>query len=79
MLRVISVETGLDDIKAHLSTCGYEVIDMADCVRPVEAVIFSGEVPAVAPVRRPAGSTVIINAAGMNGAQVETALTDSLG
>ena len=39
-MRLVSVETGLDDVKAHLGNCGYEVIDMADCFRPVEAVIF---------------------------------------
>ena len=39
-MRLISVETGLDDVKAHLGSSGYEVIDMADCFRPVEAVIF---------------------------------------
>ena len=38
----VSVESGLDDIKAYLSTCGYDVVDMAKCVHPVQAVVYSG-------------------------------------
>ena len=77
-MRLVSVETGLDDIKAHLNTCGCEVIDMADCVRPVQAVIFSGMAAAAAKSYRAAGSTVLVNAAGKTPQQVADALNEQL-
>ena len=74
MLRIISVETQLEDIKAHLNTCGYQVVDMAECVHPVEAVVYCGEEIANSEgssiIRRCAESTVMVNAAGLTGEQV---------
>ncbi|MDF2928604.1 YkuS family protein [Anaerospora sp.] len=77
-MRLVSIETGLDDIKAHLNTCGCEVIDMADCVRPVQAVIFSGLVASSATSSRLAGSTVLVNAAGKTPQQVADTLNEQL-
>lgn len=78
-MRLVSIETGLDDIKAHLNTCGCEVIDMADCVRPVQAVVFSGLVPSSATTSsRLAGSTVLVNAAGKTPQQVADTLNEQL-
>ncbi|EAX46995.1 hypothetical protein TcarDRAFT_0897 [Thermosinus carboxydivorans Nor1] len=79
MLRLVSVETGLDDIKAHLSTCGYEVVDMADCVRPVEAVVYTGEPGAQAAAGKLAENTVMVNAAGLTAEQVASVLAERLG
>lgn len=78
MLRLVSVETGLDDVKAHLHTCGYEVVDMAECVRPVQAVVYSGQPIGNAATAKPAENTVIINAAGMSAEEVAAALSDRL-
>lgn len=78
-MRLVSVETGLDDIKAHLGTCGYEVVDMANCIRPVEAVIFSGSADASIAAMRPGESTVLVNAAGKTPEQVVGMLGDQLG
>lgn len=80
MLRAISVETGLDDIKSHLNNCGYEVFDMAECFRPIEAVVYTGEIIAAERTNlvRMAKNTVIVNALGMNGEQVVTLLEAKL-
>ncbi|MBU2703132.1 hypothetical protein Ga0466249_004268 [Sporomusaceae bacterium BoRhaA] len=67
----VTVETGLDDIKAHLSTCGYEVIDMEKCVRPVQAVVFSG-LPLSKPLTQRVNSdvTFLVNATNLTKEQV---------
>jgi hypothetical protein len=67
----VSVETGLDDIKAHLSTCGYEVVDMKDCVHPVQAVVFSGT-PLLKPLTQRMNSdvTFLVNATNLTREQV---------
>lgn len=78
MLRAVSVQTGLEDIKAHLTSCGYQVIDMEKCVTPVEAVVYQGPVLGYQTAGRQADNTVVINAAGMNGEQVVQQLEDRL-
>ena len=85
MLRSISVETGLDDIKAHLHACGYEVVDMDACIRPVEAIVYTGatmqvQVNEVAKgAGRLAENTVMINAAGMTAEQVSAQIEERIG
>lgn len=78
-MRLVSIETGLDDIKAHLDTCGYEVVDMANCIRPVEAVIFRGSADMNTTAMRSGESTVLVNAAGKTPEQVAVMLGDQLG
>ncbi|MPM88666.1 hypothetical protein SDC9_135770 [bioreactor metagenome] len=78
MLRLISVETGLDDIKTHLNTCGYQVIDMAEHLRPVEAVVYTGlAANSLGKVKTSRGTTVI-NAAGLTAEQVASCLEERL-
>ncbi|VBB07501.1 Hypothetical protein LUCI_2750 [Lucifera butyrica] len=78
MLRSVSVETGLDQIKNHLYTCGYDVVDMGECIRPVEAIVYSGpQVPAAqGMVKWTAKNTVMINASGLTPEQVVTQLEE---
>lgn len=77
MLRTVSVETGLNEIKEYLTACGYEVVDMADCIRPVEAVIYTGAQLTRQPaVHRLAENTVMINAAGLTAQQIGQALNN---
>lgn len=79
MLRRVSVETGLQDIKAHLSDCGYQVVDMAECISSVEAVVYTGTpVMSVRPPRT-TDNTVIINAKGLSVAQVAATIEEKLG
>lgn len=78
-MRLVSVETGLDDIKAHLDSCGYEVMDMAECIRPVEAVVFCSPVCAGTPADRVGDGTVLVNATGRSAAEVEGYLKAKLG
>lgn len=78
-MRLVSVETGLDDIKAHLDTCGYEVMDMAECIRPVEAVIFRSPVCAETSTARAGEGTVLVNATGRSAVEVEGCLRERLG
>lgn len=81
MLKIISVETGLQEVKEHLNACGYEVVDMENCYRPVEAVVFTGEQKqndACQTARMPK-STVVINAMGMDAPQVAAQIEAKLG
>ena len=78
-MRLVSVETGLDDIKAHLDTCGYEVMDMAECIRPVEAVVFRGPVCTETLAARAGEGTVLVNATGRSAVEVEGFLRDGWG
>lgn len=75
-MRLVSVETGLDDVKAHLGNCGYEVIDMADCFRPVEAVIFSSN-PGSKGFRNWRG-TAVVNSTGKTPREVAELLGERL-
>lgn len=78
-MRLVSIETGLDEFKAHLGACGYEVIDMANCIRPVEAVIFSGSADVTAEWIGPADNTVLVNAFGKTPEEVAGLLGERLG
>ena len=82
MLRIISVETQLEDIKAYLNTCGYQVVDMTECIHPVEAVVYCGEeiVNNQGSIAgRCAENTVMVNAAGLTGEQVVARLEEKWG
>jgi len=78
-MRLVSVETGLDDIKMHLNACGYQVVDMAECIRPVEAVIYTGPKTDGIYAAKAARGTAVINATGMSGEQVTSYLEEKLG
>lgn len=75
-MRLVSVETGLDDVKAYLGSCGYEVIDMADCFRPVEAVIFRGQPGGR--MSRNWGNTALVNREGKTPQEVVELLDEML-
>lgn len=79
MLKAISVETGLNDIKDHLTNCGFEVVDMAECIRPIEAVVFTGELMSREHAIRMAKGTMLINASGLNGEQVAAQIEAKMG
>jgi hypothetical protein len=79
MSRRISVEPGLAAVKAHLHQCGYEIVDMAECVRPVEAVVYAGPPLTDAPTAIPAAeNTVLVNACGLSPAEVAAQLDTKL-
>lgn len=80
MLRLISVASGLDSVKAHLSSRGYEVVDHDSWQRPVEAVVYSGEpLPAASGTWRPAAeNTVLVNANGLTPEEVASELENRL-
>jgi hypothetical protein len=84
MLGLISVETGLDEIKAHLQTSGYTVVDMSEAGRAVEAVIFTGQPCGSNQVNSNSCScqelyTVLINATGLTPVEVAEQLAIRLG
>ena len=73
MLGLISVETGLDDIKEHLQSAGYTVVDMAEAGPAVEAVIYTGETcisSGSCPRSAADCYAVMVNAAGLTAQQV---------
>jgi len=79
MARLISVEPGLETIKQHLSNRGYEVVDAETWVRPVEAVIYSGQSLTADSGRQPAAqNTVLVNAAGLTPEEVAAQLENRL-
>jgi hypothetical protein len=80
MSRLITVDPGLSEIKSYLNARGYEVTDMDQCVRPVQAVVYSGQSLTNSQARYPAASnTVLVNAAGLTPEEVEIQLQDRLG
>ena len=78
-MRLVSIETGLDEFKAHLGACGYEVIDMANCSRPVEAVVFNGSASVTTERIGHADNTVLVNAFGKTPEEVAELLGERLG
>ena len=78
MLRVVSVQADLEDIKAHLTSCGYQVIDMEKCISPVEAVVYRGPTVTSQSAAKVADNTLVINAAGLSGEQVMQQIEDRL-
>ena len=81
MLGLVSVETGLDKIKAHLQSTGYSVIDMAEAGPAVEAVIYSGgeRVPGCNLKSTSDLFTVMVNATGLTPEQVAEELAVRMG
>lgn len=80
MSRLVSVEPGLEDVKDHLHARGYEVVDMMGYVRPIEAVVYSGEpLENSLPGAANAKNTVLVNAAGLTPEQVAAHLENKLG
>ena len=80
-MRLVSVGSDLEEVKAHLKNCGYDVLNMENCLRPVEAVIFRGQ--ALAPGLSPAATnraenTILVNAAGLTPEEVESQLASRL-
>lgn len=80
MLRLISVDPELVEVKNHLAEQGYEVVAMTECVRPVEAVVYSGQ-PLPDQTRRSgrAKNTVLVNATGLSPVEVVDKMEDGLG
>jgi hypothetical protein len=82
MLGLISVETGLNEIKAHLQNSGYAVVDMEEAGASVEAVIYTSE-PCADVCREIASSselfTVMVNASGLTPEQVAEQLSVRMG
>lgn len=78
MSRIVSVESGLHDIKTHLTVCGYQVVDMAENVRPVEVVIYQGLDERNENSGKTCKGTAVINAAGMTAEEVVAYLNEVL-
>jgi hypothetical protein len=80
MLRLVSVASGLDNVKAHLSSQGYEVVDQDSWPRSVEAVVYSGpQLPVGSGTWRPAAeNTVLVNASGLTPEEVASELASRL-
>lgn len=80
MLRLVSVDPELNDVKSHLNTCGYEVVNMNECIRSVEAVIYHGQplLNNAAANNMTAENTVLINAAGLTPEEVVAQLENRL-
>lgn len=78
MLGLISVQTGLNQIKEHLQNSGYAVVDMAEAGAGVEAVIYTGEQCAGSCKEMASSSelfTVMVNATGLTPEQVAEQLS----
>ncbi|MBP2655910.1 MAG: hypothetical protein H6Q73_3479 [Firmicutes bacterium] len=79
-MRLVSVDSELTEIKNHLTSCGYEVVDMHEYVRPVQAVVYSGQ-----PILTEGNSrvptvegTVLINATGLKPQDVAAQLDERI-
>lgn len=64
-MRKVSVETGLDMIRQKLEERGYEVVDMENCIFPVEAVVYSGDQTVNSICRHGPDGTILVNAQGL--------------
>ena len=79
MARLVSVEPGLDPVKEHPSSQGYQVVDPVVWARPVEAVVYSGAPLAAGRVHNGvAENTVLVNAAGLTPEEVALQLENKL-
>jgi hypothetical protein len=80
MLRLVSVEPGLESVKSYLDQQGYEVSDMDTCNRAVEAVVYSGQSLQSGAKRQcsAAQNTVLVNAAGLTPEEVAIELENKL-
>jgi hypothetical protein len=80
MARLVAVDPGLDPVKEHLSSQGYQVVDPGVWVRPVEAVVYSGAPLTGNQTRRGAAeNTALVNAAGLTPEEVALQLENKLG
>lgn len=66
MLRKVSVESGLEQIRDRLVERGYEVVDMENCIRPVEAVIYNGGAVTDSLCSHGPEGTILVNAQGLS-------------
>lgn len=66
MLRKVSVEGGLDQVRKRLIERGYEVVDMENCIRPVEAVVFNGGGGVNSVSSHGPEGTILLNAQGLS-------------
>ncbi|MBP2642355.1 MAG: hypothetical protein H6Q67_242 [Firmicutes bacterium] len=79
-MRLVSVDIGLSEVKDHISQSGFEVLALHEHIRPVQAVVYSGQ-----PITRNQGrknvqarNTVLINAAGLTPQEVVAELQDKI-
>lgn len=80
MLRLIAVEPELVAVKNHLAEQGYDVVVLSECVRPIEAVVYTGQPLTTGSQQQGrAGNTVLINAAGLTPEEVVTKVEEGLG
>jgi hypothetical protein len=80
MARLIAVDPNLQPVKEHLSSQGYQIVDSCSCVRPVEAVVYSGAPLTGSNARQgSAENTVLVNAAGLTPEEVAGQLDNKLG
>ena len=80
MSRLVSIAPELGKVKTYLNQIGYEVLDMEECIRPVEAIIYSGEVSQTPPATDPkAKNTILVNASGLAPEEVGIELENRLG
>lgn len=82
MLGLISVQTGLNEIKAHLQGSGYSVVDMEEAGQYVEAVVYTGDRCAGQPKQMGSSTelfTVMVNATGLTPEQVAAELSERMG
>lgn len=79
MSRIISVDPGLQAVSDHLQENGYDVVSMAECVRPIEAVVYQGPRLSSPSVQRAARGTALVNAAGLTAEEVSAQLENRLG
>jgi hypothetical protein len=64
-MRKVSVESGLGGIKQRLEERGYEVVNMENCIFPVEAVVYYGGEPVNAVCSHSPDGTILVNAHGL--------------
>ena len=78
-MRRISVQANMSEVKGYLAGLGYEVLDMENCFRPVEAVVYNGQVMETrGSASMKAKNTVLVNAAGLTPQEVHTQLDNRL-
>ena len=79
MSRLVSITPDLAKVKSYLNESGYEILDMEECIRPVEAIIYRGEISSPPAAERPrAKNTVLVNAAGLEPEEVKLELENRL-
>lgn len=64
-MRKVSVESGLHGIRQRLEERGYKVVNMEDCISPVEAVVYYGGDPVTSICSHGPDGTILVNAQGL--------------